>query len=232
MTLHRPKRHTCINFLAKDCAAAMSQLTELFYTLSGVQHPQSYLETGCYQGLNIEKIISTNKYQEYHSIELSEQWYEYNRTRFSHLNNVFIHLGDSSTILGEINSPSPKTIFLDAHYSGPGTAHGKLETPLLQELSILASSNLDDDTVIIIDDIRMLGHKGLMPGNGHNYFSYDSDWSDITLENIANIMGTSFTYLTNELSWLTEGPADQLVVFKTSKDKGRAMEKLNELIKI
>jgi len=209
----------------------MSQLTEIFYLLSGIKSPVCYIETGCYEGLNLEKMIVGNDYKEFHSIELSEKWYEYNRDRFSHLSHVFMHLGDSSTVLKEISPPSPRTYFLDAHYSGPGTAHGKLETPLLQELSVLADANLDDDTVIIIDDARMLGHKGRMPGNGRNYLSFESDWSDITLENITSIMGNEYVYLTNESSWLTDGPPDQLVIFKTSQKRARAMQQLNALIK-
>ena len=66
----------------------MSLLTNLFYILSGVDAPLSYVETGCYEGLNFEKVIASEKYQEYHSIELSEKWYEYNKDRFSHLAHV------------------------------------------------------------------------------------------------------------------------------------------------
>ena len=209
----------------------MSQLTELFYELSGVKRGISYVETGCYEGLNLERVINGSKYQEFHSIELSPEWYEYNRTRFADLDNVFMHLGDSSLVLKDINCPSPTTYFLDAHYSGPGTAHGKLESPLLEELRVLKDSNLDDESVIIVDDIRMIGFKGFSPGNGKNYQSFNIDWTDITLESIKNIMGVEYIYLTNDSSWLTEGPSDQLVIFKTSKSRGQVMLKLNELIK-
>jgi hypothetical protein len=140
-------------------------------------------------------------------------------------------LGDSSTVLEKFDFSTAKTIFLDAHYSGPGTAHGKMETPLLEELSVLAKSILHFETVIIIDDIRMLGIKSFQPGNGKNYHAFDSDWTDITLENIKEIMGEDFCYLTNNSSWLTYGPADQLIIVKISQHKRDLMVKLNQLIK-
>jgi hypothetical protein len=207
----------------------MSRPTDLFYKLSGVKHPLSYVETGCYKGANLERVISGNSYREIHSIELDPDWFEYNQNRFSHLENVFMHLGDSSVVLKKIDSPSPKTIFLDAHYSGPGTAFGKLETPLLDELAALNTSPLDDNTVIVIDDVRMLGFKGLMPGV--HYHPFESDWTDITLERIKEIMGCRYSYVTNYSCWLTEGPEDQLVIFKTSKVRGFAMIWMSKWIK-
>jgi hypothetical protein len=77
----------------------------------------------------------------------------------------------------------------------------------------------------------MLGHKGVMPGNGENYHAFDSDWTDITLEKIVSIMGNEYTYLTNESRWLTDGNTDQLVIFKTSQDRAAAMQLLNVLIR-
>jgi len=199
--------------------------------MSGLEPSRTYIETGCYEGRNLAKVIASGKYKEIHTIELSPRWYEHNKKQFEHFENVSIHLGDSTEVLGEMDYSSSVTIFLDAHYSGPGTAHGKLETPLLEELKILAESKLTNDSVIIIDDIRMLGYRGLMPGNGVNYFAYEADWHDITLEQIKNIMGLEYSYLTNESSWLTQGPEDQLLIFKTSAERATAMHEIGELLR-
>jgi hypothetical protein len=209
----------------------MSQPSELFYILSGVRPPLNYLETGCHEGINLEKRISEDKYLEYHSIELDPKWHTHNSLRFSEVSNVHVHLGDSSEILRKLDLTLPLTIFLDAHYSGPGTAMGKMETPLLEELKALKDGSLNGGSVIVIDDIRMLGFKGLIPGNGVNYHPFESDWTDITLQNIKQILGAQYKYLTNEGSWLTDGPEDQLVVFKTSNARGTTMVMLNNLIR-
>ena len=67
----------------------------------------------------------------------------------------------------------PVTIYLDAHWSGGDTAYGEEETPLLQERALLKERKYDD--IIIIDDCRLFGLKGV------NY-----DWRHITETRIKN----------------------------------------------
>jgi hypothetical protein len=51
---------------------------------------------------------------------------------------------------------APATFWLDGHYSGAGTAKGKTNTPLLQELDHIGSHHIKTHT-ILIDDVRQFG---------------------------------------------------------------------------
>lgn len=93
-----------------------------------------------------------------HTIELDQRLYNLSRERLAPYKHVSCYHGESGdvlrTILPAING---KPLFwLDAHYCGEGSAWGKNETPILEELDAIAASNIRD-CVILIDDIRGFG---------------------------------------------------------------------------
>jgi len=196
----------------------MSHLTPEFYSQTGLPVSICYLETGCFKGKNLEQVVAFGYHQEYHSIELSKKWYQYNKDRFSSHKNVFLHHGDSKSLIPKLwaNLPSPKTIFLDAHYSGPDTELGEEETPLLEELRVLKLLGIDDESIIIIDDTRLLGNRGELQGGG-DYAPFFSDWSDITFEAIQEIIGPDYVFLKNDKQTMSKGKADQLILFKATE---------------
>ena len=114
----------------------MPNLTNNFYNLTNNIKTKHYIETGAYLGDGIRCVL--NKYENIHSIELSEKWYSYNVEQFKNEQTVKMYLGDSKKILPELLDKinEPLTIYLDAHYSGGTTAFGEEETPLLFELEI------------------------------------------------------------------------------------------------
>jgi hypothetical protein len=192
----------------------MPNLTSLFYNTTGISKTNHYIETGTYLGDGIKNVL--NNYENIHSIELSQKWYEYNIEQFKDNNNVKIHLGDSKKILpqllNEINEPI--TIYLDAHYSGELTAFGEEETPLLFELEILKNRNYDD--IIIINDCRLLGQTGIC-GCGPDHPIYPTmtyDWTNITENNIINLMKNDYILLKNDD--YTDGPQDQYILVKNN----------------
>jgi hypothetical protein len=193
----------------------MSVLAKNFYRASGWLHPASYVETGTYKGKNLEQVVSVGEFKEIHSIELSEQWHKFNQMKFADNPIVHLHNGDSAQVLQTIITKIelPVQFFLDAHYSGPGTALGKLETPLLEELKSIASANLPGNNVIVIDDCRMLGRRGLALGGG-DYQAFESDWSDITERHIVEIVGENYIMLHNNLNHWTYGKIDQIILLK------------------
>jgi len=192
----------------------MPNLTSLFYNKTGISKTNHYIETGTYLGEGIKSVL--NNYENIHSIELSQKWYEYNIEQFKDNNNVKIYLGDSKKILpqllNEINEPI--TIYLDAHYSGGLTAFGEEETPLLFELEILKNRNYDD--IIIIDDCRLLGKTGICGcGPEHPVFpTMTYDWTNITENNIINLMKNDYILLKNDD--YTDGPQDQYILVKNN----------------
>lgn len=93
-----------------------------------------------------------------HTIEAWTQAYDHSTARFSGDTRVTIHFGDSGLLLPEIlDEVGPSVFWLDAHYSGDGTACLEKETPIVAELSAISRSSNRDDHCIVIDDARGFG---------------------------------------------------------------------------
>ena len=194
----------------------MPNLTQDFYNTSKNIKTNHYIETGTYLGDGIKCVI--NNYENIHSIELSEKWYQYNLNQFKDNKNVKMHLGDSKKILPELLNTinEPITIYLDSHFSGGTTAFGEEEVPLLFELEILKNRKYDD--IIIIDDCRLLGKTGIC-GAGDNHPVYPTmtyDWTNITEDNIINLMKKDYFLLKNDNHKYTDGATDQFILFKNN----------------
>ena len=115
-----------------------------------------FIETGTYYGDMIDAI--RNNFKKIYSIELDNGLFQLAQEKYSKLKHIQIINGDSADklkdILLEINEPS--LFWLDGHYSGPGTAKGSLETPLLKELNLIFNHSIQNH-VILIDDARQFG---------------------------------------------------------------------------
>ena len=191
----------------------MPILKDFLYNFTKNDKTNQYIETGTYLGHGIMCVL--NNYENIHSIELSEKWYEYNVEQFKNNKNVKIHLGDSKKILPQLlnNINEPVTIYLDAHYSGSPTAFGDEETPLLFELDILKNRIYDD--IIIIDDCRMLGKTGESGSPNHPiYPTMIYDWRNITENNIIHLMKEGYILLKNDNKLYTDGAPDQFILIK------------------
>lgn len=104
------------------------------------------------------------KFKKIYSIELNEPLYRKARKRFAKNNHILIIFGDSTVQLKKIlpKIDKPCLFWLDAHYSGKGTAKGDLETPIMEEMNlILNHSNLKH--IILIDDARLFIGKNDYP---------------------------------------------------------------------
>jgi hypothetical protein len=86
------------------------------------------------------------------SIELENVRYISTKYRFRRFPNIKIIQGDSGEILNLLirDIGEPTLFWLDAHYDGGNTAHGKYCTPILDELNSILSSKFDH--IILIDD--------------------------------------------------------------------------------
>ena len=78
----------------------MPNLTPLFYNSTKTNKTSHYIETGTYLGEGVKSVLTS--YENVHSIELSEKWYNYNLEQFKQNQNVKMHLGDSKKILPEL----------------------------------------------------------------------------------------------------------------------------------
>jgi len=196
----------------------MPILSQKFYEETLTTTTNQYIETGCYQGAGVQMVV--DHYQQVHSIELSEKWFNHCKERFQDNPKVHIHFGNSKYILPDLltNVNEPVTVYLDGHFSAGETAIGEelvdgvSSAPLLTELEILQARPFDD--IIIIDDCRMLGrrdwiNKGRTSGM---WPEYEYDWTAITEESIRARMKPGYDIFKNDSGKYTNGPRDQWVI--------------------
>lgn len=113
----------------------------------------SLVETGTFRGEMIYAM--KDHFDLIQSIELYDVLFKRACRLFSNNPNIKLYLGDSSEKLAEIldELTVPCLFWLDAHYSGDGTAKGDIETPILREMELILSHTLKTH-VILIDDAR------------------------------------------------------------------------------
>lgn len=190
----------------------MPVLSEEFYMRSKTMPTRQYIETGTYLGDGVKGVLG--HYETIHSIELSEKWFNYNVEQFKNNQQVKIHHGDSKKVLPELlsNINEPVTIFLDAHYSGMYTEFGEEETPLLKELDILRKRPYDD--IIIVDDCRLLGRKGVCGTDNHPVYPImEYDWTDVTEDKILARLKPGYKCLYNVNGLFSNDKHDQRIFF-------------------
>jgi len=117
------------------------------------------IETGTFKGDGIEAALSAG-FSFVVSIELDDELYRQAATRFAANPRVRIFHGSSDHFLWHIISDlnCPVTFWLDAHYSGKGTAKGDKFSPVFEELRQIGQHPIKSHT-ILIDDRRLLGSE-------------------------------------------------------------------------
>jgi hypothetical protein len=104
----------------------------------------------------VAELLST--FDQLYSIELSDKLYHRAKKIFRKYEHLHLLHGDSglkiSTALDQISVPT--LFWLDAHYSGSGTARGSNDTPVLHELSGIFNHQVKNHH-ILIDDARLFG---------------------------------------------------------------------------
>ena len=183
------------------------------------QDYKQYVETGSYRGFMIEAVL--HEYASIHSIELSAKWYTYCKEKFRGHEHVHCYHGDSRLTLPDVlaNINEPAVIFLDAHYSGGTTARAEKDTPLLEELDIVARRDFPD--IVIVDDTVFLGQKGgtepTSPATDDEIWpSFAFDWSDITEDAVRRRFKDRYQMVTNADNAFTTSPRqDQFILFPT-----------------
>jgi len=95
------------------------------------------------------------------TVELDDASHQRCLARFAGVENVMLYPGDSSLFVAKFAQRGPHLFFLDAHYSGPGTAKGVTDTPVREELAAIYADGLDH--VAVIDDARLFGTDPAYP---------------------------------------------------------------------
>jgi hypothetical protein len=120
------------------------------------------VETGTFAGGMIYAVLG--RFDRIYSIELDDGWYAHAVKRFAGRSEVRLLHGDSGARLREVLAEldEPALFWLDAHYSGPLTARGSLDSPIVKELEAIAAHSVRRH-VILIDDLRDFTGAGGYP---------------------------------------------------------------------
>lgn len=121
-----------------------------------------FVETGTFAGEMVNAMLG--RFDRIYSIELDDTWYARAVTRFANRPEVTLLHGDSGARLGDVLDTlnEPALFWLDAHYSGPITARGPLDSPIGQELARIAAHPVRGH-VVLIDDMRDFNGSGGYP---------------------------------------------------------------------
>jgi len=114
---------------------------------------RTLVETGTFHGEMIEWAIG--RFDTIYSIELDDALYAAAAKKFAGRTDVKLLHGDSGEMIGKVlaSLKTPALFWLDAHYSGDGTAHGPLETPIIAEMKQVLDHPVKGH-VVLIDDAR------------------------------------------------------------------------------
>lgn len=113
----------------------------------------NFVETGTHLGKTT--LWASARFDRVYTIEGSREFYERTSQKLAQVKNIEFFLGSSREQLGAIVAKldAPAVFWLDAHWMGDSATYDQDECPVLGEIEIINSSQLDH--FIFIDDARL-----------------------------------------------------------------------------
>lgn len=121
------------------------------------------VETGTFEGSMIMAVAEL--FEKVYTIELSDYYYKKSKNRLSVWKHVEVIKGDSARVLPKIltKTKGKKLLFwLDGHFSGGKTAKAKKDSPVVEELKVIARM-ASRNCVVLVDDAREFTGKNGYP---------------------------------------------------------------------
>ncbi len=137
-----------------------------------------FIETGTNDGGT--PMFLKHQFELIYTIELGMRQWQEAVAKFALYPHIHALQGDSTYVLPEVLARvvEPALIWLDGHHSGGDTAHGELDTPVVQELEALFADK--NRHVILVDDARIFG-GGPEHDDEPHYADYPTlDWVEQT----------------------------------------------------
>jgi hypothetical protein len=116
-----------------------------------------FVEAGTYVGNTAMRC--SRVFERVITMELDPDLFSQASRYLSGRKNVECLQGDALALLPQVlgrADVSDVLVFLDGHFSGPGTAHGGVAEPACEEIEVLAGHR-DKITAFIVDDFRCFG---------------------------------------------------------------------------
>jgi len=113
-----------------------------------------FIETGTYRGDTASAMSKVFQFVD--TVELDESLFSKAKERFDGVPNINVYTGESTAFLQSVLSDNRSgLVWLDAHFSGEGTAKGKEgNSPLISEMRKIMSSPCYNSLIVMIDDFR------------------------------------------------------------------------------
>lgn len=119
-----------------------------------------FVETGTFHGRTVDALH--RKLTVVHTIELDEVLYRNAAERFAPNPRITVWHGNSRDVLPKIleGLNEPALFWLDAHFSGEGTACAGLHSPIMEELGQIFGHRVNDHIILIDDARKFVGANG------------------------------------------------------------------------
>lgn len=167
-----------LHFLLRGFAAPYPSFLKMQVLKAHSIPEAAWIETGTYEGSTSKYLAS--RFPMVFTIEPSETYYHRAKKRLGKIKNIKVIFGTSEQFLQETleSTSGCVNIWLDGHFSDGETFLGNAVTPILSELSDIASSLSKFTSVaLFIDDVRLFGDESYSK-DGYPQFSILSDWCD------------------------------------------------------
>lgn len=130
--------------------------------LAKLYNMKNFVETGTAGGGTTKKM--SKYFDKIYTVELDPTLFNQGKAFLSNYKNINCIEGDSGIKINEILNKldKPALFWLDAHYSGRGTAKGEIDTPIEKELESILKHKVNNH-VVLIDDVREFDGKNDYP---------------------------------------------------------------------